>query len=260
MVTGGMVSPGVQGSTGLVFAEYWTNIWFHLGVVYTLGVVIAVCIKVFKSQRNVGRFNQGLSNKNMSPTLLRNTRLIMAYPAVLLVIYVPYIMSMWFGTYLQGLFVYYWVMAINVVYNMQGVFSFIIFLFHPVMLSTYNKHNISIGLVWTKVTRRLHLTGSSSTGFSGSTLQGGGSHQRGNHFAGETEVAPVDSTLPHLKSLDMGPGVTNLFNGVEKDDRTYTSTFQSMKSGFISPEISAVHDGDLENQVLLSEFNDPACL
>ncbi|KAJ1650859.1 hypothetical protein IWQ61_008440 [Dispira simplex] len=143
---------------------------------------------------------------------------------------------------------------------MQGIFSFAIFLLHPVMLSTYRTNNIGITSVWTKVTRRLHPTGSSSTGSSASTLQGGSSHRKDSQSIGDTNVTMANSALSHLKTLDMGPGVTNLFHATDKDNPTDTFTLQNIKSGFASLEICGTQDGDLENQTLLSEFDDPTCL
>ncbi|KAJ1954532.1 hypothetical protein IWQ62_005736, partial [Dispira parvispora] len=125
------------------------------------------------------------------------------------------------------------------------------------MLSTYTTNNIGITSVWTKVTRRLHPTGSSSTGSPTSTLQGGSSLGKGSQSIYETKLTTVNSSLPHLKTLDMGPGVTNLFHVSDKDCAMDTFTLQNMKSGIANLEFCGTHDGDLENQTLLGEFDDP---
>ncbi|KAJ1964189.1 hypothetical protein H4R35_007169 [Dimargaris xerosporica] len=217
----GVLMTSIPGTVPSNFVIFWTNIWLHVGIVYSLGVVIAVCIKVFRSQSHLNRFDQGEHSKAMSKALIRNTRLIIAYPVVLFVVYVPYVLASWFQSYFPGTFSSYWTLGTNVVYASQGIFSFIILIFHPVMLSTYRRNVFGFSSLWSRFTRRL---GSTVGSFSSSRNSPHSSNQvssppgsnASTTFASNVNASGLRAhgmSMPYIKTMDMGPGVTGFFDG-----------------------------------------------
>ncbi|KAJ1649617.1 hypothetical protein IWQ61_009352 [Dispira simplex] len=89
----GALMVGYEDSAALKVYILWTQIWMHTGIIYSIIVVVAVCIKIFTAQSQLRRFASNNLNKTVSRSLIHNTYLIIAYPVVLFVVYVPYILQ-----------------------------------------------------------------------------------------------------------------------------------------------------------------------
>ncbi|KAJ1916385.1 hypothetical protein IWQ60_008115 [Tieghemiomyces parasiticus] len=257
----GVIMAGTEGSLASLFLIIWTNIWMHIGIIYSIVVVACVCVKVIHSQSHLRNFNQGDQTKTISQALVRNTRLIMAYPIVMFIIYVPYILSSWFQAYIPGSFTAYWTVGTNVVYSMQGIFNFIILLFHPVMLSTYRQNNFGFSSFWSRVSRRMgtNTAGTYNTS-SGSTAQGSSGQVRNGHSdTSQTSSSPSSvpvGVTPHLQTLDMGPGVTGYFgNDLENGQGASVHKLHGLEGmETIKAQSDMIEKGDM------IDFEDPTCL
>ncbi|KAJ1928046.1 hypothetical protein IWQ60_002420 [Tieghemiomyces parasiticus] len=262
----GVVMVGTEGSLASHFLIVWTNMWMHIGIIYSIIVVVCVCIKVFRSQSHLRRFDQGEHAKAMSKALVRNTRLIIAYPIIMFVVYVPYVLSSWFQAYVPGPFAAYWNAGSNVVYSMQGIFNFVILLFHPVMLSTYRHNNFGFSSLWSRVSRRL---GTSSAGTYNSSTGGTNVGPTGrtdntaynmgassSHLSGGRPDIPVGNS-PHLQTLDMGPGVTGFFgNNIENGQGSTVHKLRGLEGmEAIEAQSAMVEKGDM-----FPLLDDPTCL
>ncbi|KAJ1976527.1 hypothetical protein H4R35_002660 [Dimargaris xerosporica] len=203
----GMLVVGEPGTFAPRFVIVWSNIWMHVGIAYSLVVVIAVCIKVFRSQSRLRRFNQNEPPSAASRALIRNTRLILAYPAVLFIVYVPYVLNTWFSSYLTGSFPYYWNIAYSIIYASQGIFNFIILLFHPVMLSTYRQNTFGFSSLWSRFAS--YRWGMRSDPNMTTAHSFSGSQAPLTHNAASSNSA---NTVPLIHTMDMGPGVTGYFD------------------------------------------------
>ncbi|RKP34335.1 hypothetical protein BJ085DRAFT_40407 [Dimargaris cristalligena] len=242
----GVIMTGTEGSFASRFLIVWTNMWMHIGIIYALGVVIAVCFKVFRSQSHLRRFDQGEHAKAMSKALVRNTRLIIAYPIILFIVYVPYVLASWFASYFPGPFSMYWNVASNVVYASQGIFSFIILLFHPVMLSTYRQNNFGFSSLWSRVSRRLGSnSGTYQSSMANSQATPGPSGQ--SYSLGQVHSGGNPSSVPHLRTMDMGPGVTGYFGG-------------ALLKGLEGMEAIEAQTDIVEKDQLFPLLDDPTCL
>ncbi|KAJ1918903.1 hypothetical protein IWQ60_007385 [Tieghemiomyces parasiticus] len=267
----GVVMVGTEGSVAAHFLIVWTNMWMHIGIVYAFIVVICVCIKVFRSQSHLRRFDQGEHAKAMSKALVRNTRLIIAYPIIMFVVYVPYVLASWFGAYIPGPFAGYWNAASNVLYSMQGIFNFVILLFHPVMLSTYRHNNFGFSSLWSRVSRRMGTntagTYNSSTGAtpgpSGQTGnssysmgQSGSTGLSASHMSDGRAGMPMGNS-PHLQTLDMGPGVTGFFgSNFENGQGASVHKLRGLEGmEAIEAQAAMVEKGDM-----FPLLDDPTCL
>ncbi|KAJ1984800.1 hypothetical protein H4R34_000420 [Dimargaris verticillata] len=253
----------IEDPTGLAnrFSTIWTNICFHVGIIYAIIVVVAVCFKVFRSQAHLRRFDQGEHAKAMSKALIRNTRLIIAYPIVLFIVYVPYVLNSWFSSFLTGPFPYYWNLAYTVVYNAQGIFSFIILLFHPVMLSTYRQNNFGFSSLWSRVSRRLGTSpgtyqSSMGTGATSGPTMGSYGHSGASGSHGTNHL---HASSPYIKTMDMGPGVTGYFDNTLEAGESHTMTMPRLKGleGMEPIEADAVR---MEKDETLAFLDDPTCL
>ncbi|KAJ1963425.1 hypothetical protein IWQ62_003219 [Dispira parvispora] len=258
MQSSSVIVVGTPFSTLQSFFYVWNYLWLHLGVVYTFGVVVAVFVKVYLSQRQVGRFTKNFGNTKPFGELFRNTRLIMAYPAVLLVVYIPYIISSWLVSYAEySTFTYYWYIVTNIAYVLQGVFSFIIFLFHPVMLAMYRNNNISFGIPWPRIARRFHETESCTSSIPDTILS--------TYDESMTSVIEVGKELPtldsgiYLKNLRIDSGITGYFDVSETNSTPNGSTSYCLKevSELNTLALSGI---DLETKMFLEDYDKPNSL
>ncbi|KAJ1915269.1 hypothetical protein IWQ60_008500 [Tieghemiomyces parasiticus] len=218
------------------FNTVWTLLWYSAGVFYCIVVVVCVWVKVLWSQRQLRSAGGGKKNRLASRALINNTRLIMAYPAVLVIVYVPFIMASLFMSYGDPVFATRFVVAANVLYASQGIFSLVILLFHPVMLDFYRSKRFSLQSLLT----RLNLgMGRSELGQSSDLLS------TSDKFA--STDALKQASHPQIKTMDMGPGVTGYF-----DD--------ALEAGIVTHHGSnSLEKGDMDNG-FCAEMNDPNCL
>ncbi|KAJ1651599.1 hypothetical protein IWQ61_007880 [Dispira simplex] len=249
---------GTPLSTLQTFYYVWNYLWLHMGVIYTLGVVVAVYVKVYLSQRQVGRFMKNFGDMRPYMGLFQNTQLIMAYPAVFLIVYVPYIISSWLVSYAEySAFTYYWCAVTNISFILQGVFSLLIFLFHPVMLSMYRTNNIDLDVPWSRVARLFHATESYTSSVPDTV--------RSTYQESITSVIEVNkgvSTLHsdiYLKNLNLGPNTTGLFNEREAGSgaNDFTSQYLKGTSGLKTLTSTGM---DLETHIFLDEYDKPNSL
>ncbi|KAJ1927176.1 hypothetical protein IWQ60_003142 [Tieghemiomyces parasiticus] len=186
----GTITVSSPGSPAQRFFLLWFTIWLPIILLYMVGVVAAILITLFRTQAQLRRFALDSTSRQRSQTLLRNARLIIAYPILCTVLFVPYAVGQfqaaWDAQSSLDLTLF-----INFLFSLQGVANLVILLFHPVMLSAY-RHNL-IGLPSFLSTQASASSGLPSNGLA---------------FAG---TKPVDH---HLKSLDMGPAVTCHFGTV----------------------------------------------
>ncbi|KAJ1655488.1 hypothetical protein IWQ61_004778 [Dispira simplex] len=267
----GVLMVGYEGSPALRAFILWNNIFMHLGIVYSLVVVIAVCIKVFVSQSHLRRFDEGEHSKAMSRALIRNTRLIIAYPVVLFVVYVPYVLASWFNSYIPGYFAMRWTWFSNILFASQGIFSFAILLFHPVMLSTYRQNNFGFSSLWSQVSRR--LGGTSGSTYNTSLSNTNASNNRSYPYStAASNTQRLDSSgmggldiqtvPPQIKTMDMGPGVTGFFDGHYSECDTHTTSSVHKLKGLEG--IEAINLGEPDDIERANEqyplLDDPTCL
>ncbi|KAJ1984799.1 hypothetical protein H4R34_000419 [Dimargaris verticillata] len=246
----GMLVVGEPKSFAPRFVIVWSNIWMHVGIAYSLIVVIAVCVKVFRSQSRLRRFNQNEPPSAASRALIRNTRLILAYPAVLFIVYVPYVLNTWFSSYLTGSFPYYWNIAYSIIYASQGIFNFIILLFHPVMLSTYRQNTFGFSSLWSRFASyrwgmRSDPNMTTAHSFSGSQVP----------LTHNAASGDPTNTAPLIRTMDMGPGVTGYFDGALNINATDTAPNQKL-SGLACLEPLTTNTTDPEKGGMDADLED----
>ncbi|KAJ1966599.1 hypothetical protein IWQ62_002368 [Dispira parvispora] len=157
---GTMMVGNAKSAAAKVFV-LWGQIWLHAGIIYSIIMVIAVCVKIYLAQSQLRRFGGSKLNESVSR-------------------------------------------------------SFAIVLFHPV-ISPNDKQSDSGTLLHSQFS----TTGNLST---------------------EKPVADIQTCPPQVKTMDMGPGVTGLFNDALGNDDTLSST--AGKNPHEAQGVSVVHMGD----------------
>ncbi|KAJ1955903.1 hypothetical protein IWQ62_005424, partial [Dispira parvispora] len=156
-VNGNMISFGEKYSTANRFNLVWTMLWFLVGIVYTVGVVAAVWIKIYISRRRLKHLEtQYRHSDNLSSSVIRNALIIIAYPVLMAIVFIPFVLASGFQSLIPGKpFTLYWSIATNFLYSSQGLFSFAILLFHPVMLAYYRRKDSHTFFLWSWLSRVL---------------------------------------------------------------------------------------------------------
>ncbi|KAJ1650450.1 hypothetical protein IWQ61_008752 [Dispira simplex] len=201
---------GYEDSTALKFYILWARIWMHAGIIYSIIVVVVVCFKIFAAQFQLRHFGSNNLNERVSRSLIHNTYLIIAYPVVLFVVYIPYILQSWFVSHIPEIFNYHWGMFTAIMFSTQGIFSFIIVLFHPVMLSTYHHNNFGLNSLWSQMSRWRHGSHCDTSNGSGIPLYPPTPITDNSPI--KYPMLDVQPFIPQVKTMDVGPGVTNLFD------------------------------------------------
>ncbi|KAJ1963330.1 hypothetical protein IWQ62_003249, partial [Dispira parvispora] len=237
----GVIMVGKSGSAITRFFIAWNNIFLFLGNVYSIIVVIAVCIKMFVARFQLRQFGQDRLNNTSSRSLFRNARLIIAYPIVLIIVYVPYVIGSWLFIATRGdTFTQYWQTVAACLFGLQGIFSFAIVLFHPVMLATYRQRNIELSSIWSRLSRRFRSSRNDKKSDSSTLLYS--QFSTTENVSTEKPVVDIHTYPPQVKTMDMGPGVTGLFNDALGNDGTPSST--AGKNPQEAQELAVVHMGD----------------
>ncbi|KAJ1927825.1 hypothetical protein IWQ60_002590 [Tieghemiomyces parasiticus] len=218
------------------FNTVWTLLWYSAGVFYCIAVVVCVWIKVIRSQRRLRSAGGGEKNHLASRALIHNTRLIMAYPIVLVIVYVPFILASVFMIYADPAFAMRFFAAANVLYASQGLFSLVILLFHPVMLASYRTNTFSFQALLS----RLNL-GRDRSG----VIHSGGVSSTSDGFA--STDALKQPNFPQIKTMDMGPGATGYFDGALEAGIAAHHNSSNLEKGDMNGEFCAM-------------TNDPTCL
>ncbi|KAJ1956000.1 hypothetical protein IWQ62_005406 [Dispira parvispora] len=221
--TEGVMMMGYSGSDTTRFFIAWDIVFLFIGNVYSIIVVIAVCIKMFVARSQLRRFSQDRLNNTSSRSLFRNARLIIAYPMVLIIVYVPYVIGSWMYMKAYGdTFTQYWQTVAGYLFSFQGIFSFAIVLFHPIMLATYRERNIELSSMWSRLSRRFWSSPNDKQSDSSTLLFS--QFLTTENVSTDKPVADILTCPPQVKTMDMGPGVTGFFNDALGNDGTLSST------------------------------------
>ncbi|KAJ1927320.1 hypothetical protein IWQ60_003026 [Tieghemiomyces parasiticus] len=206
LASSGQIIVGKPGSAAKHFVTIWSYMWLDIGVFYTLVVVLMVLIKVIKNYRRLRSLNSDPVSTNMSKAVLQNTLIILAYPLVLFIVYIPYVLANWFSVYLPGDFALNWYLVMNVIFNLQGVLNLIVLMFHPVMLKLYrNRHVVFSSLL----SQDSHGTLPSAVGTDDLST---GELKTGFLQANQPRIQGVDAQGGlRIQTLDLGPAVTAHF-------------------------------------------------
>ncbi|KAJ1649618.1 hypothetical protein IWQ61_009353 [Dispira simplex] len=125
----------------------------------------------------------------------------------------------------------------------QGIFSFIIMLFHPVMLSTYRHSNFGINSLWPQMSRWRHGSHCDTSNGSGTLIYPPTSTAHNSPIG--NPVLGVQTCPPQVKTMDMGPGVTRLFDSTFGINNIQTTTDGEEKPN--DPEfMTIIHVGTSE--------------
>ncbi|KAJ1966823.1 hypothetical protein IWQ62_002229 [Dispira parvispora] len=162
---------------------------------------------MLSARSELRQFNQTKLNNSMSRSLIRNAGLIIAYPAVLFLVYVPYLLTNWFTGFVGGTFTQVWVVLNGIIFSTQGILSFAIMLFHPVMLSTYSRNRSGLSSLWSEVTRRLHLSRAEAE--SGSSTQSYSKFSATDSTHTENPKGDAYVLSPSVKVMNSPPGFVN---------------------------------------------------
>ncbi|KAJ1958191.1 hypothetical protein IWQ62_004940 [Dispira parvispora] len=211
-----------SGSPAAWFFMVWTEFWMHAGIIYSIIVVAAVCIKMLVARSRLRRLG-GIASKNgISRSLICNAGLIIAYPTVLFIVYVPYVFHAWLIGSSTGTFFICWSVASFALFAAQGIFSFAIVLFHPVMLALYRQRNFGLRPLWSRLSHPFKGSADKIYHSSGTPLYSQFSTTR--NLSSENPIVDIQTHPPQIKTMDMGPGVASLFNGSLGDDNIQTAT------------------------------------
>ncbi|KAJ1655489.1 hypothetical protein IWQ61_004779 [Dispira simplex] len=245
----------------------WGAIAMQIGIVYSLAVVTSVFVKILSARSKLRQLSDKGFSKDMGRSLIRNVYLIIAYPVVLFIIYIPYSVDSWFVDLLEGPLAIRWHWVATLLFSSQGIFSFLIMLFHPVMLHYYHLRDFSLRTLWSHHVRWLKYVGgtmySSKFSFSTGTTQptepkySVSRHTKINEPMGDKQTVP-----PQLNTMDMGARATGLFDSVFGKDTVQDTTNTKCSSGIVSMEV--LESGDSENGEMgilpYHTFEGPTCM
>ncbi|RKP38461.1 hypothetical protein BJ085DRAFT_30021 [Dimargaris cristalligena] len=210
----GGVTIQAVGRTWTKIFQIWNSVWLVLGMCYILVMTIMICIKVFGSQAGIGKFARNGVSPAYSPALIRNTRLIMAYPITQLIAYMPSALSPWFLSYTDADWPWNFNLYTRMSLEIDGVFCLCIFLFHPVMLAAYKDPTVGLSSFWRRFSDK---KSSQIPTYDTHTVSGKDTLSTFSDFT-NTGGAVEKAHLIH--TLDMGPKTTGLFDNAVDAGRT----------------------------------------
>ncbi|KAJ1983470.1 hypothetical protein H4R34_001267 [Dimargaris verticillata] len=253
---GGAVTIGDRGTAWMPFNAYWTLSWLTLAIVYLVSVMIAILLKLYASQRELRQFdssNMGMRKMTANPTVLRSARLVMAYPITLAIVYIPYLLNMWFSSFLQGPGVAIWNYITFIIYSSQGIIGLIVLLMHPVVVNLYPGQKFDI-TSWFSRTQSFLKRPSAPPSMALSNTVGTPGAVSG--ASQDTAVNSQTSQHPYLKTMDLGPHVTGLF-GHPNDSKILVNEDGTVAE---SNHQTSDYTGSYKNLNTFDSFDDTSCL
>ncbi|KAJ1977802.1 hypothetical protein H4R35_002151 [Dimargaris xerosporica] len=253
---GGAVTIGDRGTAWMPFNAYWTLSWLTLAIVYLVGVMIAILHKLYASQRELRQFDSGsmgMQKMAANPTVLRSARLVMAYPITLALVYIPYMLNMWFSSFLQGPGVAIWNYITFIIYSSQGIIGFFVLLMHPVVVNLYPSQKFNLTSWFSRSQSFVKRPSAQSTAALSSTAATPGATLG---VSQGTTVNSQASSHPYLKTMDLGPHVTGMF-GHPNDSKILVNEDGTMaEAGYQNP----AYMGSYKKLNTFDSFDDTSCL